>query len=174
MINKKKEKSPSPEKAQKTSPIQKGSPGPAPGLSPFEIEAGTKISPDQTEKGLEDRSGTISQASEVRINPRVAGQLLNLPFKCLHIAYPVAQPLSPDELEVMAEPFSDFLIENGWEKIGKSWVVLAGHLFVAGYSRARAIADFKKAQKNEAAPKADPDNRETRPREDVAGPSDHP
>jgi hypothetical protein len=162
MKNRNLEKKASPEKAQKTSPMGKGSPRPkladtAGSLSPFEIEAGKKASPESPEsRSLEDHSSIGSQASEIGVNPRVAGGLLKLPFKCLHIAYPAALPLTDAEVEEMAEPFSDFLVENGLESIARSSIVLGFHLFVAGYSRVRAIADAKKVQKNEAAAKARP------------------
>lgn len=147
----------SPKKSKKTLPMRKGRPAPAAAgsLSPFEIEAGKKENPGSSETlNLEARSGTISQASDIGVNPRVAGGLLKLPFKCLHIAYPAALPLTEDEVEEMAEPFSDFLIDNGLEKIASSAIVLGFHLFVAGYSRVRAIGDAKKVQKNEASAKA--------------------
>lgn len=175
MKNRSLEKKASPEKAQKTSPMQKGSPRPRLAdtvgrLSPFEIEAGKKASLGSPESlSLEGRSGTISQASEVGVNPRVAGGLLKLPFKCLHIAYPAALPLTEDEVEEMAEPFSDFLIDNGLEKIASSAIVLGFHLFVAGYSRAKAIADSKKVQKNEAAAKARPGDGKVGPGKDEPG-----
>jgi len=167
----------SPKKSQKTSPMQKGRPAPAAAgsLNPFEIEAGKKASSGSPETlSLEARSGTISQASEVGVNPRVAGGLLKLPFKCLHIAYPAALPLTEDEVEEMAEPFSDFLIDNGLEKIASSAIVLGFHLFVAGYSRAKAIADSKKVQKNEAAVKARSGDGKAGPGKDEPGPSSDP
>lgn len=148
MKNKSPEKSPSSESPRET--VLSSRPAPAPGpyqLSPFEIESGKKSPGGQESQSLGGPSGTISPAGKVPINPRVAGQLLNLPFKCLHIAYPVAKPLGEEELEAMAEPFSDFLVENGLESIGRSSVVLGFHLFVAGYSRVKAIADWKKEQK---------------------------
>lgn len=146
-----------------------------PSLTPFEIEAGKKRSESPGDQKLGDHSGTISQVGKIPVNPRVAGQLLNLPFKCLHIAYPVAQPLSEEELEAMAEPFSDFLIENGLESIARSSIVLGFHVFIAGYSRVKAIADWKKEQKGKeqksaAAAKTDPGHGEARPGQDDARP----
>lgn len=163
------------EKAKKTSPMQKGSrlaPAAAGTLSPFEIEAGTKKAPEGPELG--DRSSIGSQASEVGVNPRVAGGLLKLPFKCLHIAFPVAEPLSEAEVEEMAEPFSDFLIDNGLEKIASSTIVLGFHLFVAGYSRTKAILDWKKAQKNESAAKAGLSDGKAGPGKDEPRPASDP
>lgn len=170
MKNKSPEKSPSSESPRETVLSSRPAPAAGPQLSPFEIESGKKSPGGQESQSLGGPSGTTSPAGKVPINPRVAGQLLNLPFKCLHIAYPVAKPLGEEELEAMAEPFSDFLVENGLESIGRSSVVLGFHLFVAGYSRVKAIADWKKEQKIAAAPKADPGHGEARPREDDARP----
>lgn len=170
MINKNKEKSQGPESPKETI---RSSSRPAPAAaspSPFEIEAGRKSPENPETEKLGGPSGTISPAGKAPINPRVAGQLLNLPFKCLHIAYPVAQPLTEGEIEAMAEPFSDFLVENGLESIGRSSVVLGFHIFVAGYSRVKAIADWKKEQKNAPAVKAGPGNGEARPGENDARP----
>ena len=171
------EKKASPEKAQKTSPMRKGSPAPAAAgtLSPFEIEAGKKASPESPEsRSLEDRSSTGSPASEIGVNPRVAGGLLKLPFKCLHIAYPAALPLTEEEVEEMAEPFSDFLVENGLESVARSSIVLGFHLFIAGYSRVKAISDAKKVQKNEAAAKTSPGDGKAGPGKDEPRPPSDP
>ncbi len=127
-----------------TQPVSAGEKRP---LSPFEIEEG-RTAGAEAAQSLGGPSGTTSPGSSVQINPRVAGQLLNIPFRVAHAIYPVAQPLTEGELEAMSEPFSDFLVEMGWEKIGKSSIVLGFHLFIAGYSRVRAIADYKKAQEH--------------------------
>ena len=177
MKNRNLEKKASPEKAQKTSPMRKGSPAPAAAgsLSPFEIEAGKKASPESPEsRSLEDRSSTGSPASEIGVNPRVAGGLLKLPFKCLHIAYPAALPLTEEEVEEMAEPFSDFLVENGLESVARSSIVLGFHLFIAGYSRVKAISDAKKVQKNEAAAKTSSGDGKAGPGQDESRPSSDP
>jgi hypothetical protein len=171
MKSKTSDKSPSPQNPKETDSPSPPAPGSQVGPSPFEIEEGRKSRQSPGDQSLGGPFGTTFPAGKVPINPRVAGQLLNLPFKCLHIAYPVAQPLNEAELEAMAEPFSDFLVENGLEAIGRSSVVLGFHLFVAGYSRVKAIADWKKEQKIAAAPKTDPGHGEAREGKDDARPS---
>lgn len=170
------EKKPLGVKTGKTSPDQPGKPGPSssPSLSPFQIEEGKTAAGPEAAERLDGPGSIGSQASEISVNPRVAGQLLNLPFKCAHIIWPVAEPLTADELEAMSEPFSDFLVENGLEKIGRSSVVLGFHVFIAGYARVKAIADWKKSQRHEAKIKAAPGDGEARPGKDDVSPGGDP
>jgi hypothetical protein len=138
-----------------------------PTLTPFEQEGERQETQEQTLGTESRRSGTISRASDdVLVNPRVAGQLLNLPFRFVHAACPAAAPLTEEELEAMSEPFADFLVSMGWEKIGKSSYVLFVQLAMAGYVRYRAILDFKREQQI-AGKKTQTDigNREARPGE---------
>jgi hypothetical protein len=144
--------------------------------SPFEME-GDKGPTQDLNLGTEGKktsgpSGTISRGSDdVLINPRVAGQLLNLPFRFAHAACPAAAPLTEEELEAMAEPFADFLVDMGWEKIGRSSYVLFVQLAMAGYTRYRAVMDYKREKLNAGKNKiaADPGNREAGPGKDDSG-----
>jgi hypothetical protein len=138
-------------------------------VNPFEAE-GDRTKDQDLSLGKGKASGTISQTGDVvDINPRVAGQLLNLPFKAAHVVWPAAEPLTPEELEVMAEPFADFLHDMGWEKLAKSSTVLFIHIGMAAYGRVRAVM-VARAENAKSAPNTG--HGKVGPREDV--PSQEP
>ena len=125
-----------------------------------EMKDGVGPLPNGPEDLMEGRSRGAGSSSPstgsgsgepVPVSPAFAGDLIALPFEAAHIVNPVIDPLSRDEIEHLAEPFSEMLTKWGiGGKLTRAEVQFGFYLSVAISARVQAYAKFKKQQRIEA------------------------
>lgn len=135
-------------------------------LPPFPNQKKTKPGKDQLPSVDGSSIGTgssigdeapLATPSEIK----TCSALLDLPFRAIHLAYKDVPPLTPEELEYMAEPLADIFIDLDWMKWVKlkgAYVKLGWGVSIAVISRVRGHELVKAAAKKEAAKKGSQDD----------------
>ncbi len=152
-------------------------PSPSPkSPTPFELEAGSLGSPENPEDlSLSAKAGlTGSPDSEILVDPKVAGGLLELGFDLVNAVMPEFPPLDQKEVDQMADPFAKFLVDQGWEKIAQSSIIFFARLGSVGFKHYRIAMRIRKAKKNAPEVATDPGHGEARPGQDDASKTDNP
>jgi hypothetical protein len=88
---------------------------------------------------------------------KTCSALLDIPFRAVHLAYKDVPPLTPEELEYMAEPLADIFIDLDWMKWVKlkgAYIKLGWGLSIAVVARVRGHELVKRAAKKESEKKA--------------------
>jgi len=121
--------------------------------SPKEIRSlGEKGSLIGTTSSIE-AEGQAATPSEIK----TCSALLDIPFRAVHLAWEDIPPLSPEELEYMAEPLADIFIDLDWMKWIKlkgAYIKLGWGLSIAVVSRVRGHELVKRTAKKESEKKA--------------------
>lgn len=143
--------SPSPSQAPslKLRPSSKGRPCP-----PFPDQK-TKSPKDQDAKDSRTTISSSGLGGELEVvserDKRTCAAVLDIPFRGAHLIWADVQPLTKEELEYLAEPLAEILIELDWmEKIKGPYIKLGYGLSVAIVTRVRAHEKVK-AEKKKAA-----------------------
>jgi len=93
-----------------------------------------------------------------KIDPALAGRILNVPFKLAHAARPEINPLDEKELDLLADDFSFILSKYGFAKIARREIVFAFNLSTVILARAAAVKKVQEEKKKNAASKKRTDN----------------
>lgn len=156
--------SPSPSQAPKLI-LKKAIPGQARPLPPFPAQKKSSpketLSPDAKGSSIGTISSIEGEAQGATPSEiKTCSALLDIPFRAAHLAYKDIPPLSPEELEYMAEPLADIFIDLDWMKWVKlkgAYVKLGWGLSIAVVSRVRSHELVKRAAKKESEKKATQD-----------------
>jgi hypothetical protein len=158
-------------KKQKEAPAQPSSPSPdqAPSLKlktrhqflkdrpgpPFPPQSKKMKKGEAPSPGGSSTTTLNSGPSELDVIPardiRTCAAVLDLPFRGAHLIWKDIEPLTKEELEYMAEPLAEILIDLDWmDKIKGPYIKLGYGISVAVVTRLRAHEKLKAAKKKEA------------------------
>lgn len=99
-----------------------------------------------SDSGLGDELEVVSERDK-----RTCAAVLDIPFRGAHLIWSDVQPLTKEELEYLAEPLAEILIELDWmDKIKGPYIKLGYGISVAVVTRVRAHEKIK-AEKKKAA-----------------------